>query len=170
MNCDLIDESLPRYMENDMSEDERRTIDRHLASCAKCRRSLEVFAALEESLTSLKTAVPSWKTTDERLSRIFEPERGHSIAMRVFNAPLAAGLSFIAFGIVLFWKGNTLFPALRSLGSRFAVSLDTLMQSLSRALAEASGLNPAMLISIYGLLTLALLYGTGLVVLRFARK
>ncbi|MDD4858321.1 MAG: zf-HC2 domain-containing protein [Candidatus Krumholzibacteria bacterium] len=170
MSCDQIEQFLPRYMENDLSEDDRRMIESHLASCAKCRRSLEAFAALEESLTSLKTAVPSWRTADERLSLIFGPERERSVAARVLNAPFAAGLSFIALGIVLFWKGNALFPALRSFGTRFAFFSDTLMQSLSHAFAEASGLNPAMLISIYVLLTLALLSGTGLVVLRFARK
>jgi len=170
MNCDRIEELIPRYLDGDLGEGERRMIDDHLASCAYCRESLETFTALEESLGRLTETVPAWKTAEARLSRSLGLERRRSFAPLVFNAPFIAGLSFIAFGIVLFVNGDAIFPALQFLGSRLAASLGALTQDLSRLLGEAAGLNPTALISIYGLLTISLLWGTRILVLRFGKR
>ena len=170
MNCNRIEELLVQYLEGDLADDERRTVDEHVASCAECRRSLEAFMSLEESLVRLKETVPSWKTAEARFFRRASLERRRWIPAFVFNAPFIAGLSFVALGVVLFLRGNVIFPALQSLGPRFTASFDALVQDLSRLFAEAAGLNVTALVAIYGLLTFALMCGTSAVVFRFGRK
>ena len=170
MNCSRIEELLVRYLEGDLADDEWRAVDEHVASCAECRRSLETFISLEESLGALRETVPSWKTVEARFSRRAGLEKRRSIPAFVFNAPVITGLSFVALGVVLFLRGNVLFPALRSLGPRFVVFFDGFVQSLSRLFADAAGLNVTVLIAIYGFLTFALMCGTSALVFRFGRK
>ncbi|MFA4948928.1 MAG: zf-HC2 domain-containing protein [Candidatus Krumholzibacteriia bacterium] len=170
MNCNRIEELLVQYLEGDLSANERRTVDAHVASCAKCRRSLETFMSLEESLGTLKETVPSWKTAEARFSRRAGLEKRRSIPAFVFNAPFVAGLSFVALGVVLFLRGNVIFPAIQSLGPRFAASFDALAQDLSRLFADAAGINVTLLIAIYGFLTFAFMCGTSALVFRFGRK
>ena len=170
MNCSRIEELLAPYLEGDLPADERRAVDAHLESCAECRRSLETFMGLEESLAILKETVPAWKTAEARFLRRAGIAKRRSIPALVFNAPFVAGLSFVALGVVLFWRGNLIFPAIRSLGPRFETSFDSLAQSLSRLFADAAGLDVTTLVAIYGLLTLALMCGTSALVFRFGRK
>ena len=170
MNCSRIEELLAPYLEGDLPADERRAVDAHLESCAECRRSLEAFMGLEESLANLKVTVPSWKTAEARFSRRAGLAKRRSIPELVFNAPVVAGISFIALGVVLFLKGNVLFPAIRSLGPRFEASFDSLVQSLSRLFADAAGLDVTALVAIYGLLTFVLMCGTSVIAFRFGRK
>lgn len=170
MNCNTIEELLAPYLEGDLPADERRAVDAHLASCAECRRSLDAFLALEDSLGALKETVSPWKAAEARFVRGAGLGRRRSLAASVLNAPVLAGLSFVALGVVLFLRGNVLFPAIRSLGPRFAVSFDSLVRNLSRFFADAAGVNIIVLIAIYGFLTFALMCGTSALVFRFGRK
>ena len=170
MNCTWIEELLVPYLEGDLQGNERRAVDTHVASCAECRRSLEAFAALEESLGDLRETVPSWKTAEARFVRGAGLGRRRSFAAAVLHAPLFAGLSFVALGVVLFLQGNVLFPVIRSLGPRFEASFDSFVQSLSRFFADAAGMNVIVLVAIYGFLTFALMCGTSAFVFKFGRK
>lgn len=170
MNCTRIEELLVQYLEGDLTADEMRAVDAHVDSCAECRRSLDAFLALEDSLGALKETVPPWKAAEARFVRGAGFGRRRSLAASVLNAPVFAGLSFIALGVVLFLRGNVLFPAIRSLGPRFAASFDSFVQSLSRAFADAAGVNVTLLVAIYGLLTFMLMCGTSALVFRFGRK
>jgi predicted anti-sigma-YlaC factor YlaD len=170
MNCTRIEELLVQYLEGGLSDDERRAVDAHVASCIECRRSLDAFLALEESLVDLKETVTSWKTAEARYARRAGLDSRRSVSELVFNAPVFAGLSFIALGVVLFLRGNAIFPAIRSLGPRFAASFDSLVQSLSRLFSDAAGLDVTTLVAIYGFLTFALMCGTSALVFRFGRK
>ena len=170
MNCDRIEELLVPFLEGDLSTDELQAVEEHLASCAECRASLTTFMSLEESLGTLRENVPSWKTAEARFSRRAGLERRRSIPAFVFSAPFVAGLSFVVLGLVLFLRGNVIFPAIQSLGPRFAASFDSSVQSLSRIFADAAGTNVTMLVAIYGFLTFALMCGTSALVFRFGRK
>lgn len=170
MNCNEIEELMPRYMEGDLSEADRCSIESHLASCAGCRESLEIFTALERSLVNLKAAAPAWKMAEARLVREAGLAKRRSIAGFVFTSPVMAGLSFIAIGVAFMLRGNAILSVLQSLLARFAFSLGDLEQIGGRWLAAFAGVDLAMLIGIYGLTLLAILAATRLLVLRFARK
>jgi len=170
MNCSRIEELLVPYLEGDLSADDRRAVDAHVASCADCRASLATFMSLEESLGTLKETIPSWKTAEARFSRRTGLEKRRSVPALVFSAPFVAGLSFVALGVVLFLRGNAIFPAIQSLGPRFAASFNSIVQDLSRLFADAAGMNVTMLVAVYGFLTFALMCGTSALVFRFGRK
>jgi anti-sigma factor RsiW len=170
MNCSRIEELLAQYLEGDLPADEWRAVDAHVASCAECHASLAAFMSLEESLGSLKETVPSWKTAEARFSRRAGIEKRRSIPALVFSAPFVAGLSFVALGVALFLGGNVIFPAIQSLGPRFAASFDSFARNLSRLFADAAGMNVTVLVAIYGFLTFALMCGTSALVFRFGRK
>ena len=170
MNCDWIEERLPQYLEGDVSLDERRIVEDHLESCVRCRESLDAFAELEKSLGRLKTAVPSWKTAEGRFVRSAGFDRRRSFAAFVFNVPFLTGLTFITFGIACFLKGYAMLTALQFLGDRSAVSLEGFGQTLARWFEAFAGVNPIILISIYGLLLISFLGASRLIVLRFGKQ
>ena len=170
MNDNHIEELIPRYLDNDLSDDERSMVAAHLSSCAECRSSLETFTAIEESLVELGAAVPSWKTAEARFTRSLGFEKRRSLASLVFNAPVFLGLSFIALGIVLFLRGRLILLSLHSLGPRLSAPFAGFEDALSRLFAAAAGADVAVLLWIYGLLTLALLYAGREIVVGFGRK
>jgi anti-sigma factor RsiW len=170
MNDKHIEELIPRYLDDDLSEDERRMFDAHLASCAECRSSLETFKALEDSLVELAVAVPSWRTAEARFTRSLGFRQRRAGVSLVFNAPVLLGLSFIVLGIVLFTRGRLILLSLGSLGSRLSAPLSGFEGALSRLFAAAAGTDIAVLLSIYVLLTLALLYAGREIVMGFGRR
>jgi predicted anti-sigma-YlaC factor YlaD len=170
MKCNEIEKLMPRYVEGDLSEAERRSVESHLASCTACHECLEAFTALEQSLVGLKTAVPRWKTVEARFLREAGFGRRQSIPRLIFTTPVMAGLSFVALGFAFIFRGNTILSALQGLLSRFAFSLSNLERVGTNWLAAFAGVDFAMLIGIYGLTLIAILAGTGLLAMRFARK
>ena len=170
MNCDWIEERLPQYLEGDMAPDEQRLMKNHVESCARCRRSLEAFAALEASLVGLKAAVPPWKTAEARFVRAAAFGARRSVASLVLGGPFLTGLMFIALGVVTLLKRDAVRAALESFGDRSAVALDGVGRLGARSFDALAGTNPLILISIYGLLLISLLGASRLLVLRFARK
>ena len=125
---------------------------------------------LEESLAELGAAVPSWKTAEARFTRGHGFEKRRPLASIVFNAPVFLGLSFIAFGIVLFLRGRLILLSLQSLGPRLSTPLTGFEEALSRLFAAAAGADVAVLLSIYVLLALAVLYAGNEIVVGFGRK
>ncbi|MGD1048500.1 MAG: zf-HC2 domain-containing protein [Candidatus Krumholzibacteriaceae bacterium] len=170
MNDNHIEELIPRYLDDDLSDDERSMVAEHLASCAECRSSLETFTALEKSLVELGAAVPSWKTAKARFGRRFGFGKRRSLASLVFNVPVLLGLSFVALGVVLFLRGKLILLSLGSLGPRLSAPLAGFQGVFSRWFAAAAGTDTAVLLWIYGLLTLALLYAGREIVVNFGRK
>jgi len=53
MSCQLIQESISGYLDNRLTERERKDVDAHLASCGECAALQEMTAKVRESLRSL---------------------------------------------------------------------------------------------------------------------
>jgi anti-sigma factor RsiW len=169
MSCRHIDEMLPRYLENDLSADDRRGIDEHLASCERCRQSLETFRELEESLGELAASVPSWEAAEAGLARRFGMRPRRPIAAVFISAPFIAGLSFIVLGVALFVRGKLILGAMQPLGPRYSIALDGFTRMISGWFAAVAGVDVTLLLVIYGLLTLGLLYWSSRFVPGFGR-
>lgn len=170
MNDNHIEELIPRYLDNDLTDDEQSMVAAHLASCAECRSSLETFTELEESLVELGAAVPSWKTAEARFGRRFGFQKRGALAPLLLNAPVLLGLSFIALGVVLFLRGRLILVSVHSLGPRLSAPLAGFEEVFSRWVAAAAGTDATVLLWIYGLLTLALLFAGNEIVMGFGRK
>lgn len=170
MSCEKFEDLLPLYAEGDLSAQERRRVDEHVASCARCRESLAFFSELETSLSSLRELRPSPGRTaasvSERLG--LRPRR---YARRSFvNVPAIASAGFIVLGLVLY--------DLRSLVAEFFVRMGVgasngysrAVTDLTQGAVRASGGSEWVLIGVYaGVFALVMLTGSWMV-LRFVRR
>ena len=170
MNCREIEELMPLYIDGDCSEAQRREIELHAASCARCRQSLDAFRKLERSLVSLKDATPSWKRAEARLAGRLGLDRRRRLPTLIFNTPFLSGLALIAIGIVLFIRAKLLLSSAQILGSRLAVFAESIGRDLARSISGTGGFEPAALITVYVLLTVLPLLLFRCAVLRFGRR
>ena len=53
MHCRKVLELLPKFIENDFSEEERSAVEAHLRECEECRLEFEAMGRLVETLESL---------------------------------------------------------------------------------------------------------------------
>jgi hypothetical protein len=170
MKCHEIEELLPRYCDGDCAETDRREIERHVASCQRCRESLESFEAIERSLIDLRGAVPSWKRAEARFIERTGAGRARSVAALLFNAPVAAGLAFVVCGLVLLGRGRLLSSGIELVGERLANWLDSFSRYLSQVLSAMGGFEVAALLSVCVIVTAFPLVAFGLAVQRFGRR
>jgi anti-sigma factor RsiW len=76
MSCECNEELLARYAENDLTAEERRRADEHLAACDRCRMSLALYGSLESSLVARGAERPSDRAASRRvMKRIRREER-----------------------------------------------------------------------------------------------
>jgi len=79
-----IERSLTRYCDGELTAGEKRRVDAHLASCARCRAALDEIqfsAGLVRQLSTVSAPPSVWNGIESALS---EPDRGHrgQLAMR----------------------------------------------------------------------------------------
>jgi len=58
MTCREIEQNLPAYLEDLLSEEEKSGIREHLAACRKCRKALEDLKGMERLLANLEEVTP----------------------------------------------------------------------------------------------------------------
>lgn len=74
LSCERYQESLPWYIANSLSDDERAVMERHLASCERCRAALEEWREMATALRRADERIPldtasltSWAQISRRL-------------------------------------------------------------------------------------------------------
>jgi predicted anti-sigma-YlaC factor YlaD len=80
MDCDNVSRLLAAYLDNEVTAEERRQIDAHLAVCRRCRKELDDLAAAQNSLrralkeVTTDTGAPrdTWKQIETGL-QIYRP-------------------------------------------------------------------------------------------------
>jgi anti-sigma factor RsiW len=70
LNCYQIKMLLPSYDNDELPEEERKTVKRHLASCAACRSALEAIRILHNRLALLQDTPLNTEITDSIISRL----------------------------------------------------------------------------------------------------
>ena len=76
MTCSRIETDGMRYIDGEMSPQDRAEYERHLENCAECRRSLEGFSGLQTLTGRIKMKDPTdefwevyWKSLYRRIER-----------------------------------------------------------------------------------------------------
>lgn len=77
MTNHAVAELLPAYALDALDEDDRRTVEAHLASCAACRDEL---AALRESTAALALTAPALQPPPELRARVLARATGRAVA------------------------------------------------------------------------------------------
>jgi len=98
MKCLGIDQ-IYSYLEKELSSEENKKIDKHLATCLKCKNALEERSLLLRAADSL----PIWQTppdfTQQVMARIF-PEK---VTLREWLTAVAVGSSSIIVALLAFF-------------------------------------------------------------------
>ena len=85
MNCEDYGPMLTAYVDGELSDEDRRRLDEHLAGCQRCRDQLAEWTALQEELAMIKFTEP----TDAELQRYWSG---------VYNR-LERGIGWILFSV-----------------------------------------------------------------------
>jgi len=77
MTCQDYEDLLTGYVDEELSDDQRRGVESHLRECADCSRQLEELASIKEHLTMIKFKEPSEMELERYWSGIYNRlERG----------------------------------------------------------------------------------------------
>jgi len=74
IGCRAAQRRLSGYLEDDLTEDERRFVDIHLRRCARCRKMLHTLRAVIESLGGLADTDQAAAGIADSFERRLRPE------------------------------------------------------------------------------------------------
>ncbi len=96
MKCDFPIESLSAYLDEELNEQERKTVERHLAGCPRCREALNALRALDDGVRQDVYEEPSPEfilTLNRRIrDRIAPAPKRHLVRFAPVFAPVAAAI------------------------------------------------------------------------------
>lgn len=108
MECEEIQKLMMGYLDKEISDDEKRLVEKHLSECRKCRAEFDSFTQLKEVTDKVKLAdlkediwAGYWKGVYRRI------ERGTGWFFLSIGAIILA-----AFGVFQFFKNLFLDPTL----------------------------------------------------------
>jgi anti-sigma factor RsiW len=94
MNCDRIEELLPRLCDGDATEAERAAAAGHLKACARCRESHAAFVSLERILVDRRNeSPPPRRIADGVMARLGTRRTPLRVIPRWFVPALAAAVA-----------------------------------------------------------------------------
>lgn len=85
--CELIEDLLPLYLEDDVSEKTKRIVEEHLDECPNCKRLVDEYRDTEPFLTDVEETLPQVDTFRKWMSRL---KRSALFILMIF---VIAGLS-----------------------------------------------------------------------------
>ena len=172
MNCSHIEDLLSRYVEDDVSEEERGIVDSHVAACSACAESLADYQRLEGLLVARSELRPPPR--DVRLAvldRVGMARRPWWAVIWPLPAPAAASAVFVTLGIVMLVFRDAVAKwvdgALPREGS--AAGFGDLLHSMGQGVVAFAGANQVAVMAIhFGVFGLVFLTGS-LFVMKFVR-
>jgi hypothetical protein len=100
MNCRDMDKLLSAYANNELDTEQTGLVERHLASCARCRESLEQFVESGRQLMSLQQTPPLPDVKPSIMSRIIMRDVKVHPRKRVRIALVALPITLIAIALL----------------------------------------------------------------------
>ena len=168
MKCDHIEELLPAYVEDDLSETERADVAAHMKDCPSCTEALGFYTQLETSLLARRELPPSPAPTFRRVALRVGIRRRHRVLRTLVSTPSLAAMGFVVFGLLLLIFGNPFAELASQVG---ALSWDgpTLTTHLTDAL-ESLAFDEMVLYALYLAVFALILFTGSWMVLRFVRE
>ena len=102
----LNDKTIQSYIDNELSESERKTVEMHLENCLSCRQRVESQRAFSEKMKkSLETSVPDKITVPEfSFGRATRPEVNITRIVLISSLATACAIALIVMAINLLSK------------------------------------------------------------------
>jgi len=172
MNCAQIEELLPRYVEDDVSEDERRAVAAHVSDCSACAQALAEYERIEAMLLARHELLPSSRELGKAVvQRLGIGRRPWWTLLWPVPLPAAASAAMVTIGIVMLvfhnavarWLGGALPEERTTLG------LGEALGALTQSVMAFAGANQVVVTVLYfGVFGLIFLTGS-LIVVKFVR-
>jgi anti-sigma factor RsiW len=170
MNCETFEDLLPRYVDGELSDGERRQVSTHLRECASCREALSFYEELETSLVARRELRPASRPFAVEIARRLVPRPARGVLSALVGLPGILSGAFILAGIILFVFRNTIAQFLARFDEGFQIRLSPLADELMRDPARFAGGDELTLLAVYvGVFALIMLTGSWMV-LRFVRS
>ncbi len=100
MNCKQACEQLSEYIDGELDEQSKRTLEGHLAGCEACRDELEGLRRTVAAVKSLPTVPAPEELSSRILASIPARAKVRPLRLRMLRALAAAAIVVLAFGIV----------------------------------------------------------------------
>jgi anti-sigma factor RsiW len=113
MKCRHARKMISRYVDDELTPDERRDFDSHIKGCASCRNELEETGALHELFASARRFPAPYGFSTRVLANLEEKERSRAQGILGFR-PFFLRAAQVAFALVVMTvgviSGNLLLP------------------------------------------------------------
>jgi len=126
MNCRDIENNLPAYLENLLSQEEKRKVREHLISCRRCSKTLEDLNQVEALLQDLDEVAPPPWLKQKIMARVREeapPEKGFFrklFSPLYFKIPLST-VALLLMSVLAFYVYRGQEPELQKEGINIAL-------------------------------------------------
>ena len=169
MTDDHIEELLPRYIEGDLTSEERRAVDEHLSSCDDCREALGLYSSLERALVAFKRERPSSKQTYARIERRLPLDHVFSPVSLLRNPALLGSAAVTMIAILTIFFREQMGIAFTRFGNLSFGSLTGSFEAIPEWIVSVTGGDVWMLVLIVAVETLLFSLITGFTVLKMIR-
>jgi anti-sigma factor RsiW len=170
MKCNECEALLPLAIDGGLSREEASQMRDHVATCERCRQSLAMYEALESSLRELALEVPSWKHARATLMRRLGYKRENSVLALLSNLPFMTSLGLAALGIASWlWQGYVL-RAMQFTSNGISIAFDRAFTFLLGYVRQIPGIDYAVLLQAYLVMTILIVIASGMSVMRYVRK
>lgn len=92
MDCKKAKNLMPEYLDQGLSSEDQKLLDKHLAGCHECRRELEVLRSSWELLSEYKAPVVDNNFTSKVVFRI--QQKKDEVSKQTLWQKLIAGITF----------------------------------------------------------------------------
>jgi anti-sigma factor RsiW len=169
MNCDRIEELLPRFSEGDITESERAAVAGHLARCARCRDAQATFAALERLLAARRDeSPPPRKIADAVIARL-GTRRSRVPAAPRWTVPVLAAATAVAALVPLLARHGRLTGVVELIAGALH-SIAALFAAMPNWIVEAAGGDLRIVLTVYLVLTAVLATAGKMICTRVVRE
>ena len=112
MNCREAESLLEALAAGELAPGEAVEVERHVAGCERCRRSLETWRALEQALVARSSEVPPASLTIAAIAPALRRKRWTPVFDVLFSVPGIASLILLAAAVFFRIGGETLSSAI----------------------------------------------------------
>lgn len=99
-NCKEVEELISAYRDNELSTDERKMVDDHLPSCAKCRDELQAIDRVARSLKTLPQAELGRDLADDIVKLIGKSPKENVVPFQQRNKWIGFGVAAAAVALI----------------------------------------------------------------------
>jgi anti-sigma factor RsiW len=104
MKCRHVRKRISEYIDEELTQDEKKDVESHTRSCASCREELEETRALHELFTSAERFAAPYGFATRVLANLEEKERSRLRSFLLFR-PFLLRTAQVAFALVIMTMG-----------------------------------------------------------------